>query len=92
MYLPQGRDEHGRDVHVEILDIGIKEHFSGSDFLNAVPVTIEHKEDKMNVTWGHSGNATWAKLGKRHAAGGKTIAPVHTQPVGSKALSSHAET
>lgn len=91
MCLPQGRDMYGRDLHVEVLDIGIKEHFSGSDFLNAVPVTIEHNEDKMKVTWGHSGNATWVKLGKRYVDGGKTIA-AHTQPLGSKALSSHAET
>lgn len=64
MCLPRGQDKYGQTLHVEVLEFGIKERYSAVDFLNAVPVTIDHMPDGMRVTWGSRDTLTFARLGR----------------------------
>lgn len=67
MHLPYGFDRYGKEVLVEILQIGIKETFTQHELRagKAAPVCIMHDKDGRKVTWG-AGNTQYARFGKSY--------------------------
>lgn len=66
MHLPYGLDKFGKEIFVEILQIGIKESFTTQEIRTgkAVSVSIQHEGNGRKVIWGNANAPLYARFGK----------------------------